>query len=375
MERAYRSTVWDLPDDYLSYARFRQAIRELEMSSSPGYPYVRGYPTIREWLGFDGINMDESQVALLWMDVCDIIESRGVSENLMRVFIKQEPHKLAKAENNRWRLIVASPLNVQVVWQMLFRYQNDLEIEKCYDIPSQQGVILCGGGWKTFKLSWEARGFNVGLDKTAWDWTAPGWAFDVDLEFRRRMGRGRKITEWHALAKELYLEMFERAKLLLSDGTIYEQKYPGIMKSGCVNTISTNSHMQVMIHYLACWEQGVDAEPVCVACGDDTLQCMFQSEDVEAYRKFGALVKSASEGLEFVGHEFLDSGPRPLYFEKHLYKLMTVKDELLDSYMDSMLRLYCHSPLYSFWEKMCLRLRVYDVKSREFYQFWYDYEG
>lgn len=373
MEKCYKGTVWTLPDDYLSYETFVVALMNLEFQSSPGWPYLFQKPTIGEWLGYDGFVFDEYQVNSLWCDVQAVI--RGEYEPEFRVFIKREPHSLRKAMEGRWRLIIASPLCVQVVWQMLFKYQNDLEINMAYDIPSQQGMILCGGGWEMYLSSWKARGYNTGLDKSAWDWTAPYWAISLDLEFRRRMARGRKVVEWYGLAKKMYDDMFVSPVLRLSNGKRFRQLYPGVMKSGCVNTISTNSHMQVMIHFLACWDQNVSPFPVCVACGDDTLQMLEQAGDVDSYRKYGALVKSASDGIEFVGHDFCKGKPEPIYLGKHFEKFKHVSDEIMPQYLDSMCRLYAHSDNFIIWEELARRMGVLDqCLSREAYQFWYDHE-
>nr|QJI53815.1 MAG: hypothetical protein 2 [Solemoviridae sp.] len=373
MEQAYKNTVWTLPDNYLSFERFEVALRGLEMSSSPGWPYVLSKPTIGEWLGFDGVVFDAHQVSSLWYDVNLVMA--GVFEIELRCFIKQEPHSLDKARNNRWRLIMALPLSVQVLWQMLFKYQNDLEIAKAYEIPSQQGIVICGGGWKIYRESWVARGFNMGLDKRAWDWTAPYWLIQMDLQFRYRMGRGSKMAEWMGLACEMYEKVFERPLVRLSNGLVLRQKFPGIFKSGLVNTISSNSHMQVMIHLFYCREKGLDWEPLPVACGDDTLQSDVHTVDVDCYARYGAIVKSASQGLEFVGHEFLRGGPVPLYNSKHFAKFRHVKDEDMAMYLDSMCRLYAHSELFDVWIYFARELGVEDqLLSKQAYQFWYDFE-
>lgn len=371
MEKAYERTVWHLQEDFLSRAGFERALSRLDRKSSPGWPYMRRSPTNGEWLGFNGVWYDPVQVEQLWIDVQWRI--RHHPPWYLRVFIKQEPHNPKKVQENRWRLIMASPLDVQVLWHMLFDEQNDKEIEFAYFIPSQQGLVLPNGGWKQFYRLWRSRGYDSGLDKSAWDWTAPGFLLDLDLEFRYRMCRGKQKEAWFSLARRLYDQMFHHSVLMLSDGRLYKQLHPGIMKSGCVNTISTNSHMQVMVHILACSRAGIHYEPLPVCCGDDTLQRSDQTADLEHYAAFGAVIKSASEKVEFVGHEFTDEGPRPLYFEKHLMKFHYVKDELLPEYIDAMARMYCKDPMFSFWEDMADELDV-KLKSVEYYQFWYDYD-
>lgn len=372
MEKAYAPVRWNLPDDYLSKEAYEDALKRLDMTSSPGLPYLREAPTNKEWLGWNGVSCDPYKVERLWYDVQLVIERKF--ETILRVFIKQEPHKNSKIAEKRWRLIMAASLPVQIVWHMLFDYLNDAEIQNAYFIPSQQGVILVGGGWKQYTNQWEGKGLDWGLDKSAWDWTAPHWCIELDLEFRRRMGSGRFMAEWSGLARHLYSQMFEDPKLVLSDGTVWQQQTPGVMKSGCVNTISINSHCQVIMHLLYCLEKDVSIYPICVACGDDTLQHPKHCDDIEFYRKYGVIVKSASESREFVGHEFTRNGPHPLYMAKHMKKVRYVSEENLAQYFDSMARMYVHTRYYDIWEDLAARCGVPLPMSREAYRYWYDVE-
>lgn len=376
METAYARIRTELPEDCFSYDHFFRTLKKLENTSSPGHPFSREAPTIGEWLGFDGVGFDMMQVNRLWHMVSALMQ--GDDEQILTVFIKEEPHKVEKVESGRWRLIIAFPLHVQVLWHMLFDQQNDLEIENAYHLPSQQGIILNAGGWRTYLNQWRARGYDVGLDKRAWDWTVPGWLLDLDLEFRQRLVLGDHKSEWVRLSNKVYQMAFGNPILMLSDGALLRQVHPGVMKSGCVNTISSNSHMQVMVHILACEDQGVSHEPLPVCCGDDTLQCSWQATDLEAYARYGAIVKSASADLEFVGLEFTSGGPIPLYMEKHLYSLCFVKDsfesELVIQWLDSMLRYYSYSGYRQLWRDFARRLGVaHRLHSDEYYRAWYEY--
>lgn len=369
-EEWYAPVRWKLPDNYLSKEVFKTVLRRLDFSSSPGYPYCKRKQTIGEWLGFDGFQFDPVQVDLLWMDVQRAI--LGESELIMRVFIKQEPHKAAKAVEGRWRLIMAFPLAHQVLWHMLFDYMNDLEITKAAEIPSQQGIVLYGGAWKSHLARWKQQGYDTGLDKSAWDWTYTYWLMQMDLQLRYRTGRGFKMMEWFQLAtREYELAFGVGAKFITTDGYELEQLVPGLMKSGSVNTISSNSHAQAMLHALVCIEGGVDPDPYPACCGDDTLQKMSQAL-IPLYEKYGVVVKSASEGMEFIGHEFLDSGPQPLYMRKHLNRFLHMKDEYLGDYLDGMSRLYAKTPYFEFWSWLG---DVYDVPvpSKQYVNNWYDH--
>lgn len=372
MEQAYEEVRWRLPDTFDSYEAFVHAVRHLDMTSSPGIPYMREATTNGQWLKWDGVTMCDMQLTRLWYDVKRVLADDW--ETVLRVFIKQEPHKMKKVEERRWRLIMACPLSVQVAWQMLFGFMNDLEITKAFDIPSQQGLILVNGGWKCYKRLWDSKGLDHGLDKEAWDWTVPFWIFKADLDFRHRMGRGGRMQEWRNIAEHLYRHMFEDPILQLSSGERFQQEVPGIMKSGCVNTISTNSHGQIMGHLAVCFRAGCDPYPLPVACGDDTIQHVSHTVDLDLYELFGIRVKSVSDTLEFVGHDFPSEGPRPLYLLKHLYKIPYVKEEDMANYLDSMARMYCHTHYFEFWEKLAEALGVELRLSKTSYQFWYDFE-
>lgn len=341
------------------------------MQSSPGYPYQREATTNGQWLKWNGVNCDAMQLERLWFDVCQVFDDTW--DHVLRVFVKQEPHKKRKVQENRWRLIMASSLPVQVAWQMVFGGLNDLEIDQSYYIPSQQGIVLVGGGWKKYKDSWVEQGLTCGLDKSAWDWTAPIWALRLDLELRYRLGRGRGLDKWREAASLLYHRMFDDVKLILSDGSMFRQTVPGIMKSGCVNTISTNSHCQVFVHIVVALDQGLPVYPLPACVGDDTLQSEIHTQDLNAYRRYGVVVKSATDTVEFVGHEFRDSGPHPMYIQKHFKKLCYVEEENLAAYLDSMARMYCHTEWFAFWERMAEILGFNLPLSRQAYLYWYDH--
>lgn len=374
LEEAYMPVKSKVPVDLISYSNFRRVLCRLEMQSSPGYPYFQEAPTIGDWLKFDGISHDNFQVDRLWHHVCQLLD--GDQEMVFTVFIKEEPHSVAKQEDGRFRLILASPLHFQVLWQMIFGFQNDMEIKNSFSIPSQQGIILPLGNWKLYRELWVSRGYDIGLDKRSWDWTVSWWKLCWELELRKSLLFG-DVKLWSYHAERLYKLAFMNPILLLSDGLMLRQLYPGIMKSGLVNTISTNSHCQLIDHVLVCLMEERDYRPLPVAVGDDTLQAAGQLVSLETYKSIGVVVKSASDGLEFVGHEFLSTGPVPLYLEKHLCAARFVSSdrELMIQYFDSMCRLYANSPLFQFWYDVAESLGLAEsLHSHRYYWIWYNYD-
>lgn len=341
------------------------------MTSSPGLPYSREAPTNGQWLKWNGVECDDIQLNRLWHDVQLVLRDEWDTE--LRVFVKQEPHKKAKAKEGRWRLIMCSPLCVQVAWKMLFSILNDIEINQSYFIPSQQGIVLVGGGWRQYFDSWKKEGVTMGLDKSAWDWTAPFWCIMLDFELRKRLCRGGRIADWEKIGRILYRHMFEDPTLVLSDGSRFKQIVPGVMKSGCESTISINSHCQVFMHLVVCYDCGIGVHPLPKCCGDDTLQHPKHVNSIDAYTRYGVVIKSASEETEFVGHEFTERGPHPLYMGKHIKNVQYVPDDVFPDYLESMARMYVHTRYYDLWEYLANMNGTPLAMSKEYYLYWYDY--
>lgn len=376
VEQALHPAAYDLPDNFLSFERFTDVLTTLTRDSTPGLPYCREKPTIGEWLGWDGIKYDAIAVQRLWYDVKLVLD--GKWDHLMKCFIKMEPHKRSKIDLKRWRLIICYSLPVQVAWKMIFDYGNKKFIDVAYEIPCQQGVVLPFGNWKLFYQQWRSRGYNAGTDASAWDWTVSGWMLEDALEIRRRLTRGTENTRanWYTIARRLYSEAFDAgAKIVLPSGVVLRQEFNGLQKSGSPNTIADNSLIRFYTSVLASMHAGL---PLTLGrfLGDDALEKLPEEESkVEAlkraYASMGIVIKSVERGMEFAGHRFDREGPKPLYLSKHLWKLVYTPTELLPEYVDSMARLYCHSPKFELWEDIArlLGVRLY---SKEYYLGWYD---
>lgn len=358
--------------NWSSYDNYIKSLYLLEFTSSPGYPYNKSQPTIGQWLGFNGITFDEERVRFLWAQVQQLMLDEEI-DCYWRCFIKKEPHKRNKVESKRWRIIQCCPLDVQVLWQMLFSKLNDAEIVQSLSIPSAQGICLPYGGWKSYYYKWLSTGTTVGADKTAWDWTVQEWMIRLDLELRQRLSNGD--AEWKRQAQKMYQNAFYNCKILLSNGMVYRQVKPGVMKSGSVNTISTNSHCQVMLHILYCLKKGVSLDPMVVAVGDDTLNHPIHVQDIPLLESFGVIIKTISaDTLEFVGREWDKNGPRAMYSSKHLFALATQKDEFIPQTLDSYMREYVNTDMeYQFLLELAKELSLLgSVRSREYYKFWLD---
>lgn len=362
LEQLYPGFPADPPSNWDSEERFRQLLNDLDLTSSPGYPYMKEAPTIGKWLEADGIGgFSEQKIQRLWFDVKQVLF--GTYNHYFRVFVKDEPHKISKIESGKWRLIIASSLPVQMVWRMCFSHQNDWLNDNPYNTPSSHGLVFCYGGWRRFKAHCRSKGLRYSRDISAWDINAPGWVFRSILRFRTKSGPfgWRRTCEW------LYDDAYYHSVLLFSNGLVLRQLFPGFMKSGLFSTISDNSLSMVLMHCLACYRAGLNIGSVW-ATGDDVLQTHISDTYVDMLESLGCKVKEWEEGLVFMGTDF-NNDPEPCYFSKHVVNYWCqehYRQEALDSY----LRLYAYSDKFDFWYRVS-RVAGFTMRSRAYYQFWY----
>lgn len=367
LERMYRPAMNEhaVPEEWASRSRFETMLMDLDTSSSPGYPYCREKPTIGDWLGHDGLmGFEPRQVERLWFDVLKVIN--GDYDHIYRVFIKDEPHKKAKAETNRWRLIAMSSLPVQMVWRMLFYEQNKALNEMWTRIPSKHGMSFCYGTWRQFLAMCNSQGMKYSRDISGWDVGAPGFIFDIVGGLRQRWP-GVTLS-WSACQELAYRDAYKESSLIFSNGIVVKQQFPGFMKSGLFNTISDNSIAMVGIHILACVRAKLPIGHIS-ATGDDVVQSTISDSYLDELTKLGCRVKEVHNHVEFMGINFSTGVPEPMYFQKHLYTV-GFKTHVLEELMNAYAGHYAESKRFPFWAKLAVELGV-SVKSQRYYQFWY----
>lgn len=354
-----------LPPDWQTYENYRACLEDVDNSSSPGYPYMRESSTIGKWLGADGLgNYNEVQIARLWMDVQSVMV--GNYDHIFRAFVKDEPHKRKKVLEKRWRLIIASALPVQMVWRMLFKHQNDSLNARPYSSPSKHGLVFCYGGWRRFLAYVHSQKLYYSRDISGWDVNAPGWALLLVGKWRQSWPG---ITPaWVTLQERLYQDAFQQSRILFSNGVVVQQEYDGFMKSGIYNTISDNSVCMVAMHILACLRSGLRLGKF-AATGDDVMQSIISDEYLARLEELGCRVKEVLNHVEFMGTDYREGYPEPMYFQKHLVNY-TCKQEVKAEVLDAYCRLYAYSPKFEFW-KYVAELAGVPTRSSAYYKFWY----
>lgn len=318
---------WTLPDDFFEFSHFMRVIREVDMTSSPGYPYRTHYPTNSAF--FDCVDGKPSlqRVWEIWGMVLLQVQERRADP--IYLFVKPEPHKESK--KGRKRLISSVSIIDQLIDQMLFGEFNRWVIDDAAYGPIKAGWSARAGGWKTMPME------GISIDKKAWDWTVKTWLMEFCLAFRKETLRGPFKDRWYDLASWRYRMLHCEAEFALPSGEIRKQGKPGVMKSGCVNTIVDNSLMQMFLHFRLCYMLGI--EPGWIWClGDDTRQSVVDRlrEYLDLMAQF-CHVKEWTLACEFAGCRF--AGGRvvnPLYLGKHAFKLLycapNVQEDVARSY-------------------------------------------
>jgi hypothetical protein len=240
--------------------------------SGPGFPYALWAPSNKQLLDAELDFIVELVVARLLKlgskDFRSYTPSQLFKEGLcdpVKLFIKKEPHKLRKILEDALRLISNVSLVDQLEDRVLYSMQNELEIANYGTIPSKPGMGLHDEGIKVIHQNVIDAGNRklLSIDAKAFDWSQRGYCFEYDALLRCRL-YDLSPDDWlvtvilnrhHCVANSLFVD---------SDGFVYEQLYPGIMLSGWYCTSSSNSHISILMCWLA-------KSSWAMAQGDDTL--------------------------------------------------------------------------------------------------------
>jgi len=358
METLFDDAKWRIPDDFMQRSHFERVVRtKLDWTSSPGYPYMRRATTNGDFFACVDGEPSTKMLDFVWNLLVDRLGSRD--SDPIRLFVKPEPHKQKKLDQGRYRLISSVSVVDQIIDHMLFADMNQQMVDNWLYVPSKVGWAPVNGGHRIIpKQKWMA------LDKSAWDWTVQPWLCEMVLETRMRLCENLS-GEWIDLAQWRYVELFVAPVFITSGGWRMRQAQPGVMKSGCVNTITDNSLMQVILHLRVSMELGLVPSPI-YTMGDDTLQQPVpdMQKYVDAMSAF-SIVKEAALQNEFAGNRFIGRRIEPMYKGKHAYTLLHLNPEILPQLANSYVLLYHRSIYRDLMEDVFLKMGQ-DYHSRAF---------
>lgn len=265
----------------------------------------------------------------------------------LKVFVKQEPHKLEKLKEGRYRLIMGVSLIDTVVDRIIFgeMLRNAASPTNVLRTPCAVGWAPNRGGWRFISL-YTHNGFSI--DRKAWDWTVNEWLIQIWEQFIKDMHPDHP-SWWSNLVSRRFTCLFYIARFSFPDGQLIQQGTPGIMKSGCLLTLLLNSVGQTVLHCLAQLRLGKDPyDNIPISMGDDTLQRPFNSMELyaEELAKM-ALIKEAEythNYSEFIGFIFTKTGFYPAYWKKHLFQLRHLDQSVMRETLISYQMLWYHEP-------------------------------
>lgn len=242
----------------------------------------------------------------------------------VRIFVKNELHSAEKVATGRMRLISSVSCIDQMVERVLGDDQNKIEIANWATCPSKPGLGLHDEGLQIIIDLMKAYSAPVETDVSGWDWSVKQWMLDFDALCRTLLGGAEPFGKYHNLLRRR-AGLLGRSVLIQSNGVVWVQDIPGIMKSGSGWTSSSNSRMRVGVAYCA----GVGK---IMAMGDDAVEEEHR-EAKRIYEEYGLMIKEYRRsyldigGIEFCSIQFLPKVERssPIRWVKLLGTLLQKK--------------------------------------------------
>nr|QRW42396.1 MAG: RNA-dependent RNA polymerase [Guadeloupe mosquito virus]QRW42398.1 MAG: RNA-dependent RNA polymerase [Guadeloupe mosquito virus]QRW42400.1 MAG: RNA-dependent RNA polymerase [Guadeloupe mosquito virus]QRW42404.1 MAG: RNA-dependent RNA polymerase [Guadeloupe mosquito virus]QRW42406.1 MAG: RNA-dependent RNA polymerase [Guadeloupe mosquito virus] len=352
---AWRCDLTSAADPHKWFDReFNKALEEIDMDSTPGYCILTLLgSTNAQIFGWNGICCDPDRVSMVREHVKlrfnELLAGKAVSD-CIKVFVKQEPHKMKKIQEGTYRLISAVSLIDTFIDRILFAWIARAQMDSVGETPCLIGWSPVRGGWRKIVNRFGNQAVNC-LDRSAWDWTVQGYLVDLWILFLENLPVNPPDW-WLKMMKLRFKLLFEEVWFQFEDGTRVKQATRGVMKSGCYLTILLNSLSQSLLHYVVnsrCGKPMTMKQPYSI--GDDTVQEAMDwlLDYVRHLEILGITVKGAKvqHWVEFAGFCFDGKTCYPAYWQKHLFNLKYTQNlgETLRSYQ----YLYVNEPvMYEF---------------------------
>lgn len=344
---------------------------DIDPNSVPGFCVMAKYGSInREVLKITTNErgekvFDAERVAILRYLTLErfnfMLNEQRIESDPIKVFVKQEPHKLKKLEEQRYRLIHGVSLVDSMIDRVLMgaMLRNATHPTNILTTPCVVGWNPSRGGWRALISNFTGGGFSI--DRTAWDFTVQEWLVQMWQEFIFDM-HPNAPDWWRKMVTNRFTALFYTARFRFPDGVEICQEKPGIMKSGCLLTLLLNSVGQTIMHGIVMTRLQRDPSENTPWCaGDDTLMhpCGYEEQYYDELSRL-CLIKEAEVTagyLEFIGFFFNCSGFYPAYWAKHLFQLRhldpRVEREALISYQYLW---YNHPPMLKFVQEFAFRV-------------------
>jgi len=325
---------WSPNGNYLGFSdgELLGFLRETSrLETTPGLPWVGlGCATVKDVLvqypGQLCAAVRERMQARLSISLSDAraldsedVVVRGLRD-VVRVFIKQEPHTLKKLSAGRYRPIMNSSLTDIACDRIVLERLANAEVDQWDKIPSKPGmglddrsVVKLRAGVPPGVLSSDAKAFDFHVS----EWSMDGSASVEILQYG--------VSESSDLAHLIRMSVVVTCRKVwaLATGHLFAQIEPGIQETGSRMTACRNSKIRVLLAHIAgaLW---------CAAMGDDALETwpggVFDPQGNYARLGHEVVVPSLPPGVEYEfcsTHFYCGAGPAvPQGWAKTFYRLL-----------------------------------------------------
>lgn len=244
--------------------------------------------------------------------------------DVVRLFVKNEPHSREKIDLGRFRLIMNSSLVDIVCDRVVGGALIKKEIQTWDTIPSKPGMGLDPVSVHKLRAGLPL-GKKISSDVKAWDWCVREWLIMLAAAVETaQYGVGPSSDLAKLLRVSAHCTM--NKILCTSDGELVEVEGGGIQESGSLFTASRNSKMRVLLAFLAGAEEAA-------AMGDDAVEVWLNGAlDSAKYLEMGFRVEvpELPQGVEFefCSTHFKEDGTyEPLNWAKTLFRLLKHKPD------------------------------------------------
>lgn len=221
----------------------------------------------------------------------------------VRVFVKNEPHKIAKIKAGRVRLISSVSLVDGIIGRVLCTTTNKFSIANWMTLPAKPGMGFDYEDNEAILNKVFDGKVRADLDAEAYDWSLQEWLMLWDADFRASWSRAFNTPYHNVLVNRTIC--LTRSVFMTSDGRLFAQRVYGIQKSGDFNTSSTNSNTRTM----ACLLVDPNGDPI--SMGDDGVDLYLEGAPELYFRKCGMRIKAYNkivDEFEFCSHTYHRDG-------------------------------------------------------------------
>nr|UQB76106.1 RNA-dependent RNA polymerase [Flumine sobemo-like virus 2] len=240
---------------------------------------------------------------------------RGLMDPV-RVFVKNEPHKIEKIQQGRVRLIMSVSLTDKMIEMLLSRHICKLEIANWEDIPSKPGIGFTPQDCKTVYDDIIGCGLPMRYaDVSGWDLNVKDWMIVDEADNIIKLCDNPSQDWTHLMRSKALLE--SESIYQFSDGEMVMPTYKGIVNSGKLRTSRGNSSIRVRVADLV-------GSRKTIAAGDDTVENEV-SDAVAKYAKFGIVLKEyepVRDSFEFCSHVYTPTSTYAVNAEKMVMNLL-----------------------------------------------------